>query len=69
MDEFEKMLISGHYHFSENWHIEWRSELRARLKKIDVDLDKYMEENKLPNEFKYFDPTKALENRECGLHA
>ena len=33
------------------------------------DLDKYLEENKLPNEFKYFDPTKALENRECGLHA
>lgn len=35
----------------------------------DADLDKYLEENKLPNEFKYFDPTKALENRECGLHA
>ena len=29
----------------------------------------YLKENKLPNEFKYFDPTKALENRECGLHA
>ena len=35
----------------------------------DTDLDAYLEENKLPNEFKYFDPTKALENRECGLHA
>jgi phosphoadenosine phosphosulfate reductase len=35
----------------------------------DIDLDTYLEENKLPNEFKYFDPTKALENRECGLHA
>jgi phosphoadenosine phosphosulfate reductase len=35
----------------------------------DTDLDKYIEENKLTNEFKYFDPTKALENRECGLHA
>ncbi|WP_339916837.1 phosphoadenosine phosphosulfate reductase family protein [Yeosuana marina] len=35
----------------------------------DTDLDTYLEENKLPNEFKYFDPTKALENRECGLHA
>lgn len=35
----------------------------------DTDLDAYLEENKLSNEFKYFDPTKALENRECGLHA
>ena len=35
----------------------------------DADLDVYLEENNLPNEFKYFDPTKALENRECGLHA
>jgi len=35
----------------------------------DSDLDTYLEENNLPNEFKYFDPTKALENRECGLHA
>jgi tagatose-1,6-bisphosphate aldolase non-catalytic subunit AgaZ/GatZ len=38
--QFEKMLISGHYHFSEEWHLEWRSELRERLKKIDIDLDK-----------------------------
>ena len=35
----------------------------------DADLDNYLIENNLPNEFKYFDPTKALENRECGLHA
>ncbi len=35
----------------------------------DADLDAYLKEHKLPNEFKYFDPTKALENRECGLHA
>ena len=34
----------------------------------DADLDNYLIENNLPNEFKYFDPTKALENRECGLH-
>jgi len=40
--QFEKMLIAGHYHFSENWHIEWRSELRGRLKKIDIDLDQYV---------------------------
>lgn len=35
----------------------------------DADLDTYLLEHNLPNEFKYFDPTKALENRECGLHA
>ncbi len=35
----------------------------------DEKLDAYLEENALPNEFKYFDPTKVLENRECGLHA
>ncbi len=34
----------------------------------DAELDVYLEEQKLPNEFKYFDPTKVLENRECGLH-
>lgn len=35
----------------------------------DEELDNYLLENNLPNEFKYFDPTKAMENRECGLHA
>ncbi len=35
----------------------------------DEKLDTYLEENNLSNEFKYFDPTKALANRECGLHA
>ena len=35
----------------------------------DEELDKYLVENNLTNEFKYFDPTKQLENRECGLHA
>ena len=34
----------------------------------DEDLDVYLEKNNLPNEFKYFDPTKVLGNRECGLH-
>ena len=36
--------------------------------KNDKDLDAYLEENNLPNEFDYFDPTKVEENRECGLH-
>lgn len=34
----------------------------------DEKLDGYLETHQLPNEFKYFDPTKALENRECGIH-
>jgi len=35
----------------------------------DEQLDAYLTENNLPNEFTYFDPTKVLENRECGLHS
>ncbi|UJH68253.1 phosphoadenosine phosphosulfate reductase family protein [Allomuricauda sp. SCSIO 65647] len=34
----------------------------------DAQLDSYLKEYDLPNEHKYFDPTKVLENRECGLH-
>ena len=34
----------------------------------DERLAKYLEENDLPNETRYFDPTKVLQNRECGLH-
>lgn len=35
----------------------------------DEDLDEYNKKHNLPNEFEYFDPTKVLSNRECGLHA
>lgn len=35
----------------------------------DKQLDAYLLEHNLENEFKYYDPTKQLENRECGLHA
>lgn len=35
----------------------------------DKQLDTYLAKNNLPNEFKYFDPTKVIENRECGLHS
>jgi phosphoadenosine phosphosulfate reductase len=35
----------------------------------DADLDRYLEQHKLPNEWDYFDPAKADEKRECGLHA
>ncbi|SED06163.1 phosphoadenylylsulfate reductase (thioredoxin) [Tenacibaculum sp. MAR_2009_124] len=34
----------------------------------DKELDTYLEEFDVPNEFKYFDPTKVESNRECGLH-
>ncbi|WP_369049517.1 phosphoadenosine phosphosulfate reductase family protein [Tenacibaculum sp. UWU-22] len=34
----------------------------------DEELDTYLATNNLPNEFKYFDPTKVESNRECGLH-
>ncbi len=35
----------------------------------DAQLDGYLRHLNLPNEHNYFDPTKVLENRECGLHA
>ncbi|MDX1362772.1 MAG: phosphoadenosine phosphosulfate reductase family protein [Arenibacter latericius] len=34
----------------------------------DVQLDGYLNVRNLPNEHTYFDPTKVLEHRECGLH-
>ncbi|MCH7524175.1 MAG: phosphoadenosine phosphosulfate reductase family protein [Bacteroidetes bacterium] len=34
----------------------------------DGDLDKYMETHKLPKNDSYFDVTKVLLNRECGIH-
>ncbi len=35
----------------------------------DKELDAYLLKHNLPNEFVYYDPTKVLENRECGLHS
>ncbi|WP_373072716.1 phosphoadenosine phosphosulfate reductase family protein [Zeaxanthinibacter enoshimensis] len=35
----------------------------------DAQLDAYLQEAGLPNEHTYFDPTKVLANRECGLHS
>ena len=34
----------------------------------DEDLDRYVEVQKLPKNNTYFDVTKALSNRECGIH-
>ena len=35
----------------------------------DADMEAYLEAHQLPNEWDYFDPAKADEKRECGLHA
>jgi phosphoadenosine phosphosulfate reductase len=35
----------------------------------DADMEAYLEEHNLPNEWDYFDPAKADDKRECGLHA
>ncbi|WP_317931269.1 phosphoadenosine phosphosulfate reductase family protein [Halioxenophilus sp. WMMB6] len=34
----------------------------------ELDMEEYLYEKGLPNEEDYFDPTKVLKNRECGLH-
>lgn len=35
----------------------------------DAQMEAYLAEHRLPNEWDYFDPAKADEKRECGLHA
>lgn len=35
----------------------------------DAQMEQYLMEHNLPNEWDYFDPAKADEKRECGLHA
>ena len=35
----------------------------------DADMENYLKQYSLPNEWDYFDPAKADEKRECGLHA
>ena len=35
----------------------------------DTDMEAYLKQHQLPNEWDYFDPAKADEKRECGLHA
>ena len=34
----------------------------------DAQMLEFMQKNNLPAEFDYYDPVKALENRECGIH-
>ncbi len=35
----------------------------------DADMENYLKQQNLPNEWDYFDPAKADDKRECGLHA
>ncbi len=35
----------------------------------DAEMEAYLKKHNLPNEWDYFDPAKADEKRECGLHA
>jgi phosphoadenosine phosphosulfate reductase len=35
----------------------------------DAEMEAYLSRHQLPNEWDYFDPAKADEKRECGLHA
>jgi phosphoadenosine phosphosulfate reductase len=35
----------------------------------DAEMETYLADNDLPNEWDYFDPAKADDKRECGLHA
>jgi phosphoadenosine phosphosulfate reductase len=35
----------------------------------DAEMEGYLKQHNLPNEWDYFDPAKADEKRECGLHA
>ena len=66
-------LRKGQTQFRDN--IDIVSESNEGLLKVspfyywsDLELENYMDKNKLENEFDYFDPTKADEKRECGLH-
>jgi phosphoadenosine phosphosulfate reductase len=35
----------------------------------DAEMEAYLKKHNLPNEWDYFDPAKADDKRECGLHA
>jgi phosphoadenosine phosphosulfate reductase len=35
----------------------------------DAEMESYLQQHHLPNEWDYFDPAKADDKRECGLHA
>ena len=50
-------------------------QISTRLKSVpvfyltDAEMEDYLKEHQLPNEWDYFDPAKADDKRECGLHA
>ena len=46
-----------------------RVEGQPRVLLEDADMENYLKLHRLPNEWDYFDPAKADDKRECGLHA
>ena len=48
-----------------------RGEIAVRIIRAchELGMEAYLAQHNLPNEWDYFDPAKADEKRECGLHA
>lgn len=57
------MEIAG---FDEHFHV---LKVNPVFNMTDADMEDYLSKHSLPNEWDYFDPAKADEKRECGLHA
>lgn len=54
---------------SEDQHFGTDVKVSPGFNMSDDDMEAYLKEFNLPNEWDYFDPVKADEKRECGLHA
>ena len=54
---------------SEDQHFGTEVKISPAFHMSDDDMEAYLKEFDLPNEWDYFDPVKADEKRECGLHA
>ena len=66
-DEVNNVLTDNMGQLGRAWfkfQTAWAYNAYSRFK----DMDKYLTEHGLGVEHKYYDPTKALSNRECGLH-
>ena len=64
----------GETEFRKTLDIVWWDERRGILRVAPIfdwseeDVARYVESRRLPSCKHYFDPTKVLDNRECGLH-